>query len=97
MAKGLKAYLADAVTDIRQKVVEEPWFGREVTERKNDWYDPEGDKDKEQQAATPYPPGSYEQKLYERGILETPKEQDQAQAHEIEREDLYGQDQDIER
>ena len=24
--------LADAVTDIRQKVVEEPWFGRAVTD-----------------------------------------------------------------
>jgi hypothetical protein len=25
--------IADAVTDIRQKVVEEPWFGRAVTEQ----------------------------------------------------------------
>jgi len=29
LAKGF----GDAVTDIRQKVVEEPWFGRAVTER----------------------------------------------------------------
>jgi len=29
IAKGI----ADAITDIREKVVEEPWFGRVVTER----------------------------------------------------------------
>ncbi len=27
--------LADAITDIREKVVEEPWFGRPVTERES--------------------------------------------------------------
>jgi hypothetical protein len=26
--------LADAITDIREKVVEEPWFGKVVTEQK---------------------------------------------------------------
>lgn len=30
--EGFSKGLADAVTDIRQKAVEEPWFGKEVTE-----------------------------------------------------------------
>jgi hypothetical protein len=50
LSKGI----ADAVTDIRQKVVEEPYFGRAVTEGRDDampqWpqaQEQESEKDKE--------------------------------------------------
>lgn len=32
MARGFQQALANAIEDIRQKVVEEPWFGRAVTD-----------------------------------------------------------------
>lgn len=49
--EGLSEAIADAVSDIREKVVEEPWFGRVVTERG------EAPQWPEQREAEPQPEG----------------------------------------
>jgi hypothetical protein len=43
--------LGDALTDIREKVVEEPWFGKAVTEQES----PEWPKAREAEAIQPEP------------------------------------------